>query len=97
MPSDSHKVGVHVDMGVDQSPAQRRCCTLMYRPITLPMCCTTAQPLREPCLVALANRFEGIAAGRVSERDGAVFREFLRAVAPTVLTNPADCRLQSVG
>ncbi len=43
-----------------------------------------AQPLREPCLVAVANRFEAIAAGRVSERDGAVFREFLRAVAPTV-------------
>jgi hypothetical protein len=40
--------------------------------------------------VALANRFEGIAAGRVSERDGAVFREFLRAVAPTVLTCPTD-------
>ena len=43
-----------------------------------------AQPLREPCLVAVANRFEAIAAGRVSERDSAVFREFLRAVAPTV-------------
>ena len=34
--------------------------------------------------MAVANRFEAIAAGRVSERDGAVFREFLRAVAPTV-------------
>lgn len=51
-------------------------------------CGAAAQALREPCLVALANRFDAVAGGRASERDQRVLLEFLRAVAPEVRLLP---------